>query len=86
VIADVVRPDAGFPAAAELADRYADRVGVELSGLPWYRGFGYFKLAVILEGIHYRFVAGQTVGDGFDHIGDLVPALVELGHRALAEA
>ena len=86
VIADMVRPEAGFPSAAELADRYADRLGAELSGLPWYRGFGYFKLAVILEGIHYRFVAGQTVGGGFEHIGDLVPALVELGHRALAEA
>ncbi|HKE49899.1 MAG TPA: phosphotransferase family protein [Actinomycetes bacterium] len=86
LIADVVRPEAGFPTAAELADRYAGRLGTELSGLPWYRGFGYFKLAVILEGIHYRFVAGQTVGDGFDNIGDLVPALVELGHQALAEA
>ncbi|HKA68567.1 MAG TPA: phosphotransferase family protein [Actinomycetes bacterium] len=86
LIADVVRPEAGFPPAAELAGRYADKLGAELSGLSWYRGLGYFKLAVILEGIHYRFVAGQTVGDGFDHIGDLVPVLVELGHRALAEA
>ena len=25
---------------------------------------GYFKIAVILEGIHYRYVQGQTVGDG----------------------
>ena len=30
----------------------------------------YFKLAVILEGIHYRYLQGQTVGEGFDRIGD----------------
>ncbi len=29
----------------------------------------YFKLAVILEGIHYRYLQGQTVGEGFDQIG-----------------
>ena len=29
-----------------------------------------FKLAVILEGIHYRYTLGQTVGAGFDRIGD----------------
>ena len=30
----------------------------------WYAGFAFFKLAVICEGIHYRFVNGQTVGEG----------------------
>ncbi len=29
-------------------------------------GLAYFKLAVILEGIHYRYLQGQTVGEGFD--------------------
>ena len=28
--------------------------------------------AVILEGVHYRYVQGQTVGDGFEAIGNLV--------------
>ena len=34
----------------------------------------HFKLAVILEGIHYRYLQGQTVGGGFDTIGDAVGA------------
>ena len=34
-----------------------------------YLGLAYFKLAVILEGIHYRYLQGQTVGEGFDQIG-----------------
>ena len=45
--------------------------------IAWYTAFAYFKLAVILEGIHYRFTLGQTVGAGFDRIGDLVPVFVD---------
>ena len=41
--------------------------------------FSYFKLAVILEGIHYRFIHGQTVGAGFDLVGEMVPGLVIAG-------
>ena len=37
-------------------------------------GLAYFKLAVILEGIHYRYTHGQTVGVGFDTVGTVVEA------------
>jgi aminoglycoside phosphotransferase (APT) family kinase protein len=74
---------AGFPAAAELVDRYAERTGADTSDLGWYVALGFFKLAVILEGIHFRFTHGQTVGAGFDRIGDLVGPLVRAGRRAL---
>ena len=46
----------------------------DVSTLPWYVAFGFFKIVAILEGIHYRYAHGQTVGDGFDRIGDVVPA------------
>jgi len=52
---------------------------LDLTPLPWYVAFAYFKLAVILEGIHYRFVTGQTVGAGFDTIGQAVKPLVDGG-------
>jgi aminoglycoside phosphotransferase (APT) family kinase protein len=73
----------GFPAAGELVDRYASRTGADVRGLGWYVALGFFKLAVILEGIHYRFVHGQTVGEGFDRIGELVVPLVASGLAAL---
>jgi len=57
---------------------------MDLTALPWYVAFGYFKIAVILEGIHYRYTLGQTVGAGFERIGPLVPDLVTLGRSALA--
>jgi hypothetical protein len=40
---------------------------------------GYCQVAVILEGTHYRYVHGQTVGAGFDRVGRLVPLLIEGG-------
>lgn len=82
-ISTAVRPGLGFPTGAELCRRYASRRGVELTAMPWYRAFNYFKVAVILEGIHFRFVAGHTVGAGFDGIGAVVPHLVASGHAAL---
>ena len=75
---------AGFPDQSELVERYARRSGLDVAPLPWYIAFGYFKLAVIAEGIYYRFLQGQTVGSGFEGMGDLVPALVARGLDTLA--
>ena len=36
-----------------------------------------YKLAIILEGIHARYLMGKTVGEGFDHIGTMVEAMVK---------
>jgi len=79
-------PEYGFPAAAELLQRYAETSGTDLSGLDWYIAFGFFKSAVILEGIHYRFQHNQTVGEGFEHVGALVEPLVAQGLSTLREA
>jgi aminoglycoside phosphotransferase (APT) family kinase protein len=73
----------GHPSLAELVARYADRSNRNVDDLHWYVGFAAFKLAVILEGVHYRYVQGQTVGDGFETIGNLVGPLVRRGHEAL---
>ncbi|MFB6629866.1 phosphotransferase family protein [Streptomyces sp. NPDC004288] len=75
----------GHPSAAELAERYAARSGRDTSALAWYTAFAWFKLAVILEGIHYRWTLGQTVGEGFDRIGELVPVFIEHGLTTLQE-
>ena len=81
----------GFPSAAELSRRYAERTGFDLTDdawavPPWYVAFAFFKIAVICEGIHYRHVHGLTVGEGFDRIGALVPEVVRRGLVALARS
>ncbi|MEV6588596.1 phosphotransferase family protein [Streptomyces acidicola] len=73
----------GHPDPAEIVERYAARSGRDVSAVSWYTAFAWFKLAVILEGIHYRYTLGQTVGPGFDRIGELVPVFIEHGLTTL---
>jgi aminoglycoside phosphotransferase (APT) family kinase protein len=75
----------GHPDPAELVARYAERSGRDVSAVSWYTAFAWFKLAVILEGIHYRYTKGQTVGRGFDRIGDLVPVFIQHGLTTLQD-
>ncbi|MFF5186938.1 phosphotransferase family protein [Streptomyces sp. NPDC000345] len=75
----------GHPSPAELVERYAARSGRDVSDVSWYTAFAWFKLAVILEGIHYRYTLGQTVGRGFDRIGELVPVFIAHGLTTLQE-
>jgi aminoglycoside phosphotransferase (APT) family kinase protein len=76
-------PKRGFLSPAELVERYATHSPRSLSTLDWYVALGYFKLAVIAEGIHHRYLAGKTVGRGFDHFGPAVPMLLRRGLEAL---
>lgn len=74
----------GWLARDEILDRYAAGSGRDLSHLSFHLGLAYFKLAVILEGIHYRYTQGQTVGEGFSSIGGAVEPLVAGGLAAVA--
>ncbi|MCL7379257.1 phosphotransferase family protein [Streptomyces sp. 35G-GA-8] len=76
---------AGHPTSGELIERYAAGSGRDTSAISWYTAFAWFKLAVILEGIHYRHTLGQTVGPGFDRIGALVPVFIQHGLTTLQE-
>jgi aminoglycoside phosphotransferase (APT) family kinase protein len=73
----------GFLSRAEFAAGYAERTGRDISRIGYYVAFGYFKLAVVLEGINARYLQHQTVGEGFDQDGIAVPTLVARAHEVL---
>ncbi len=73
----------GFLRRAEAAARYAELTGRDISGIGYYMAFGCFKLAVVLEGIHARFLQNKTVGEGFEREGPAVPRLIERAHALL---
>jgi aminoglycoside phosphotransferase (APT) family kinase protein len=75
----------GYPSTDEVIARYASRSGLDVSALDWYIAFAFFKLAVITEGIYYRFSKGQTVGVGFEGVGALVAPVVAQGNATLKE-
>jgi aminoglycoside phosphotransferase (APT) family kinase protein len=76
---------AGFPTREELLTAYASRTSRDLGPLGFHEALACFKLAVILEGIHYRHVHGQTVGEGFSGIGAMVEPLVAMGLDSMAQ-
>jgi aminoglycoside phosphotransferase (APT) family kinase protein len=56
----------GFPARAELAERYAKRSGRDLSLLNYYIGFNWWKSACIVHGVYARYCAGKKSAEGVD--------------------
>lgn len=82
-VASAVSAEHGFPTGAQVAAAYADATGADLADLPWCVALGCFKLAVIAEGIHLRHSRGQTLGGGFDRIGEMVGPLIARGHAVL---
>ncbi|MEV0354830.1 phosphotransferase family protein [Nocardia sp. NPDC050697] len=73
----------GYPELDELVDRYAAATGASTAQLRWYSAFAFYKMAVILEGIHVRHLRGETVGAGFDAIGSMVEPLARRGCTTL---
>lgn len=69
----------GHPTIEDVMERYAQKSGRDLSDMGYYLALSFFKLAVIVEGIHFRHTQGKTVGEGFAGIGDLVVPLIEAG-------
>ena len=76
----------GFLTEVEIIDRYTKASSRDLSNFGFYLALAAFKLATITEGIHFRYLQGQTVGDGFDDMGEIVPPLLEMGLEYLASA
>ena len=72
----------GYLPTDKVLERYHTQSGRDVSDLDFHLALAYFKLAVILEGIHYRHSHGQTLGSGFDGIGDLIEPLVAAGLHA----
>jgi aminoglycoside phosphotransferase (APT) family kinase protein len=73
----------GFYNRGQFGARYAELTGRDIGSIGYYIAFGYFKLAVVLEGIHARYLLHQTVGEGFEREGPAVPILIARAHQML---
>jgi aminoglycoside phosphotransferase (APT) family kinase protein len=74
----------GFPGHDELKARYAERSGRDLSQLDFFVALGYWKLAIILEGVYARYAAGQygKVDDGIQQFAKVVERLAAAADEA----
>lgn len=70
----------GFFSRRKFMQRYAEKSGRDLSDMHFYLTFAYFKLAVILQQIYARYVAGQTADERFAQFGKRVQSLILHAH------
>lgn len=75
----------GYLSEDETVARYATLSERNLSNFGFYLGLASFKLAAILEGIHFRHLQGQTVGEGFADIESVIHPLLDAGLAAFNE-
>ncbi len=72
----------GFPTADELVTEYARASGREVSGLGFWVGFAYWKIAVIVEGVYRRWLTDPANGSDAGTLQPAVARLAELAHQA----
>ena len=74
----------GFPSRSEIRERYAERSGRDLSEIDFYVALGWWKLAIILQGVYARSVAGQygKPDEGIEQFASIVERLAAAADEA----
>ena len=65
-------------------ERYAERTGLDLSRITYYEALAMFRIAVIIEQIYARFVAGQTSDRRFSAFEPIAPLLARRARELLS--
>jgi aminoglycoside phosphotransferase (APT) family kinase protein len=76
----------GMLRRAELAQRYAEKTGRDLSDIVFYYVFAMFKVAVIIQQIYYRYFHGLTKDERFASLGEVAKTLIRVGLHATRRA
>jgi aminoglycoside phosphotransferase (APT) family kinase protein len=71
----------GFLTRNQFIEAYAKKSGRDVSNIHFYLAFAYFKLAVIVQQIYYRFKMGQTNDQRFAQFGQFAKSLILLGNQ-----
>jgi len=66
----------GFASRRDVISRYGALTGIDTAALDWYRVFGAFKLAVILQQIWAGYLRGERTNPRFATFGGRVDALI----------
>lgn len=72
----------GFLSRAELIEQYAKKTGRDVSNIDYYLTFAFFKIAVILQQIYYRFKNGEIEDDRFSHLNIGIENLINQAIKA----
>ena len=75
----------GFITRDQVRERYAERSGRDLSEIDFYVALGFWKLAIILEGVYARYSGGQygKTDDAFEEFARIVERLAAAASEAV---
>ena len=78
---NIVTSQKGFYSRREFVEEYAKTSGRDVSNINYYVTFGFYKLAVILQQIHYRWKTGEIDDDRFGELNIAVRNLFEMANQ-----
>jgi aminoglycoside phosphotransferase (APT) family kinase protein len=76
----------GMLSREELLEYYAENTGTDVSSMDFYRVYGYFRNAVIIQQIYYRYYHGQTSDERFASFGAAVKILCDHCRQLMAQS
>ncbi len=66
----------GLPSRSEVAARYGERTGLDVSMIGWYEAFAQWKTAVVVQQLHHRWVVGDSTDERMETIAESIPLLM----------
>jgi len=73
----------GTPSRADIVERYAASSGRDVHDIVFYFAYGLFKVAVIVQQLHARYVSGKTEDPRYANLLEGVRALCGLGWQSI---
>lgn len=75
----------GLPPRTVVVERYAERTGFDVGEVWWYEAFACWRVAVICQQLHQRYVRGESTDERMARRGDNVGMLARRSARIVAE-
>ena len=72
----------GFYSRREIVEAYAKASKRDVEKIDYYLSFGFYKLAVILQQIYYRWKTGSLKDNRFEQLNRPISNLIEMAHLA----
>lgn len=73
----------GLPTRAEVAARYGERTGLDVSAVGWYEAFAQWKTGVVVQQLHHRWKVGDSTDERMETIAERLPLLINTANELL---
>jgi len=77
---NIITDQPGFYKRREFIQEYSSQSGRDVSQISYYVAFGFYKLAVILQQIHYRWKIGAISDERFGELNKAVSNLIDMSN------